>query len=128
MRTWKAVAGKQVRLASFHFLTGSTAAGGAIADVDLDGSALRNQTGSTGVTRADLQLVSGVTFWWVGVGPWWLMTTWKAVASSGVAFFFCGQALPPLPSMQTRKAMAGDSFDWCVCVCVRDFCARWSCA
>ena len=37
-------------------LTGPTAAGGAIADVDLDGSALRNQTGSTGVTRADLQL------------------------------------------------------------------------
>ena len=56
MRTWKAVAGKQVRLAGFYSLTGPTAAGGAIADVDLDGSALRNQTGSTGVTRADLQL------------------------------------------------------------------------
>ena len=32
---------------------------------------------------------------------------------------FCGQALAPLPSMQTRKAVAGDSFDWCVCVCAR---------
>ena len=44
MRTWKAVAGKQVRLAGFYFLAGPTAAGG-------------------GVTRADLQLVSGVTLW-----------------------------------------------------------------
>ena len=60
MRTWKAVAGKQVRLAGFYFLAGPTAGGGAIADVDVDGSALRNQTGST---RADLQLVSGVTLW-----------------------------------------------------------------
>ena len=34
------------------------------------------------------------------------------------AVFLCGQALAPLPSMQTRKAVAGDSFDWCVCVCV----------
>ena len=94
MRTWKAVAGKQVRLAGFYFLAGPTAAGGAIADVDLDGSALRNQTGSTGVTRADLQLVSGVTLWQVGVGPWWLMLTWKAVASSGVDWllsFFAGR-------------------------------------
>ena len=44
------------------------------------------------------------------------------------AVFFCGQALAPLPSTQTRKAVAGDSFDWCVCVCVRVVCARLSCA
>ena len=46
------------------------------------------------------------------------------------AVLFCGQALAPLPSMQTRKAVAGDSFDWCVCVCVcvRVVCARLSCA
>ena len=33
------------------------------------------------------------------------------------AFLFCGQALPPLPSLQARKAVARDGFVWCVCVC-----------
>ena len=38
------------------------------------------------------------------------------------AFLFCGQALPPLPSLQARKAVARDGFVWCVCVCVRGLC------
>ena len=63
MRTWKAVARKTSSTGWFLFSGRPYSTGGAIADVDLDGSALRNQTGSTGVTRADLQLVSGVTLW-----------------------------------------------------------------
>ena len=87
--------------------------------MDLDGSALRNQTGSTGVTRARFaasfrrdSLVGGRGAMVVDVD----------LEGSGLkrcrAFFFCGQALPSLPSMQTRKAVCGDNFDWCVCVCV----------